>query len=157
VFAWQAPTWQRSGIPDVRQKLATIGFRQSSERGPLSNALMRVESSLVSSVFTAEHSDALETTYFVLTQGTARWTAFLFQGTNQFFIQAPALKMLNKESLLMLLDLAEELGVVDAFVCVSRTGPDCEKLVAEFLNLDFVMVSPISELSNEFILLRFQF
>jgi len=120
---------------------------------------MRVESSsLVSSVFTAEHSDALETTYFVLNnQGAARWTAFLFHSTNQFFIKAPALKMMSKESLLMLLDLAEELGVADAFVCVPRNGPDCEKLVAEFLNLDFVMVSPISELSNEFVLLRFQF
>lgn len=120
---------------------------------------MRVESSsLISSVFTAEHSDALETTYFVLNrQGTARWTAFLLHSTNQFFIKAPALKSMDKESLLMLLDLAEELGAADAFVCVSRNSSDCEKLVAEFLNLDFTMAPSCSELSNEFVLLRFEF
>eukprot|EP00301_Raphidiophrys_heterophryoidea_P023982 c7647_g1_i1.p2 GENE.c7647_g1_i1~~c7647_g1_i1.p2 ORF type:complete len:121 (-),score=27.20 c7647_g1_i1:512-874(-) len=120
---------------------------------------MRVESSsLLSSVFTAEHSDALETTYFVLNrQGTTRWTAFLLHSTNQFFIKAPSLNAMNKESLLMLLDLAEELGVADAFVCVSRNSPDCEKLVSEFLNLDLVMVPPCSELNDEFVLLRFEF
>jgi len=120
---------------------------------------MRVESSsLLSSVFTAEHSDALETTYFVLNQQCgARWTAFLLHSTNQFFIKAPALKNMNKESLLMLLDLAEELGVTEAFVCVSRSSPDCEKLVSEFQHLDFVLVPPCSELSKEFLLLRFEF
>lgn len=115
-------------------------------------------SSLISTVFNVEHSDVLDITSFVLnTQGKAHWTAFLLHSTNQFFIKAPSHKSMCKESLLVLLDLAEELGAADAFVCVSRNSADCDKVVAEFLNLDFVMVPPCSELNNELILLRFEF
>jgi len=151
-----------SGAPDTRSKLKLAGFRQCSVKGPLSEALMRVESSsFIKDVFATPHSEMLNTTFFVVTRTTSthisRWTALLLHSTNQFFIKAPPLTDSFEETLVMMLDLAEELRATDAFLCVPVGATDCEDIVSELLRLDFTLVSPCKGVSSEFEVLRFQF
>jgi len=122
---------------------------------------MRAEShSFLNAMFT-EHSASLEATFFVFTRTTgtkiSRWSAVLLHSTNQFFIKAPPMSNYCKNSLIQLLDFAEQLGFAEAFVCVSRVSIDCDEVVEEILNLDFTSVSPRGSLGAEFALLRFQF
>jgi len=151
----------QSGVPDVRSQLASIGFRRSSDSGPLSDAIMHVESSsFVDSVLNSQHSD-LEISSFVLTSdksgNISRWSAFYLHSSNQFFIKPPMRVPLCKQSLLSLLDLAEQLQAAEVFVCLPCASPTCDALVAEFVSMDFHMLTTRSQLNPEYVVLRFDF
>jgi len=123
---------------------------------------MRVESSsFVDAVLTAQLSTSLEVTSFVLTQSGSntfeKWSAFLVHSSNQLFIKAPDAAALSKSSLLTLLELAEEIGSQEVFVCIPSTSSNCDSLIGEFVSMDFELLSPRSQPSTEFVVLRFDF
>jgi len=123
---------------------------------------MRVESSsFVDSVLTAQHSEDLEISSFVLTSdksgGISRWSAFYMHNTNQFFIKPPMRVPLCKQSLLYLLDLAEQLQAAEVFVCLPQNSVTCEPLVAEFVSMDFHVLASKSQINPEYVVLRFDF
>jgi len=123
---------------------------------------MRVESSsFVDSVLTPEHSQDLEITSFVLTSdksgGISRWSAFHIHSSNQFFIKPPMRVPLCKQSLLSLLDLAEQLQASEVFVCLPRDCGTCDALVAEFVSMDFHLLASKSQINPEYVVLRFDF
>lgn len=115
----------------------------------------------MSSVLTAQQTS--RTTSFVLsysltsTNTTTRWPAFLMHDTAQFFIKAPGSLPLCKASLLMVLELAEELGVAEVFMCVPKHGRNTDELVTEFASLAFTVLSPRTQPMEEFVVLRFDF
>jgi len=118
---------------------------------------MRVESSsFVDAVLTAQLSTSLDVTSFVLTQSGEKLTAFLVHSSYQLFIKSPEAE-LSKSSLLTLLELAEELGVQEVFVCIPSASENCDLLVSEFVSLDFELLSPRSQPTTEFVVLRFDF
>jgi len=123
---------------------------------------MRVESSsFVESVLTSQHSDDLEISSFVLTSdksgNISRWSAFYLHNSNQFFIKPPMRVPLCKQSLLSLLDLAEQLQASEVFVCLPRASPNCDAVVAEFVSMDFHMLTTRSQINPEHVVLRFDF
>jgi hypothetical protein len=123
---------------------------------------MRAESTtFVSSVLGAKPPQD-DITNFVLSytgvgsMTTTRWSAFFLHSSKQFFFKSPSTLPLDKASLVCLLDLAEELGAVDAFACVPKCG-DCERLAFEFAGMDFKLLSPRLQPLKEYVLLRFTF
>mmetsp|Transcript_24677 Transcript_24677/g.42505 ORF Transcript_24677/g.42505 Transcript_24677/m.42505 type:complete len:90 (-) Transcript_24677:517-786(-) len=63
----------------------------------------------------------------------------------RFFIEAPSiLTPPSKESLVSLLELAEELGSVVAYVCIEKTNARLSELLRIFLYLGFQMADPLA-------------
>lgn len=122
-------------------------------------------SSFMDDVFTMHHSDVLDATFLVFNCNGGKgdkplrcWSAMLLHSTGQFFIKLPqAGGGLCSETLLLLLDIAEEMGAVDAFVCVPRDSPSHDDDVNELLNLDFSRVAPREGLTDHFSIVRFEF
>eukprot|EP00299_Pterocystis_sp_00344_P003943 c14744_g1_i1.p2 GENE.c14744_g1_i1~~c14744_g1_i1.p2 ORF type:complete len:169 (-),score=12.14 c14744_g1_i1:343-849(-) len=152
-----------SRVPDVTAKLASIKFRPSSDPSPLSDGLLRVESSsFMNAVLASEYSPNMAATCFVLTQKSAnsisRWDAFLSHRTKQFFIKAPfASSHISKQNVMFLLDLAEQFKAREARVCVSRAEPNRDTLISELISLGFDLLSPRSQPIVEFDVLQFRF
>jgi len=111
-------------------------------------------------MFTAQLSGSLEATFLVLLgkaeQVLSRYNAVIVHATSQLFIKTTSLDTFCPIALVELLEVAEQLGVSEAFACVPKASMDCEELVEEILELDFSLVSPRG-LGAEFVLLRFQF
>lgn len=148
--------------PNVEKTLAMGGYGQAMPAGPLSEALMYVESqSFLNDMFTAEYAASIEATFFVfnrtLNHQLVRWSAVAIHSTNQFFIKAPSMNSFSKSALIDILDFAEQMGYSEAFVCVPTLSKDCDEVVEEVLKLDFSLVSPRGQLAEKFFLLRFEF
>jgi len=157
------PLMSPSTGPNVVKTLAVGGYGQSMPSGPLSEALMCIESqSFLNDMFTPEYAASIEATFFVFnrTQNEGhlvRWSAVAIHSTNQFFIKAPSMSNISRSALIDILDFAEQLGYCEAFVCVPRYSMDCDDVVEEVLKLDFSLVSPRGRLGEKFVLLRFEF
>lgn len=75
----------------------------------------------------------------------ARWNAFMTHKDQQFFIEAPSmLTPPSKESLVSLLELAEDLGCRNAYVCIEKNNPKLSELIRVFLYLGFQMLDPMA-------------
>jgi len=149
--------------PNVEKTLAMGGYGQSMPAGPLSVALMNIESqSFLNDLFTVEYAASIEATFFVFNRTLnnhqlVRWSAVALHSTNQFFIKAPSMSSFSRSALIDILDFAEQLGYSEAFVCVPMLSMDCDDVVEEVLKLDFSLVSPRGRLAEKFFLLRFEF
>jgi len=85
------------------------------------------------------------------------WSAFIIHSTNQMFLTSQSSLPLCKQSLVAVLDMAEQLGVYEAFVCVLRDMPESVVLVSEFTSMGFKNLSPRLQPVIEFTVLRFDF
>jgi len=85
------------------------------------------------------------------------WSAFIIHSTNQMFLTSQSSLPLCKQSLVAVLDMAEQLGVHEAFVCVLRDMPESAVLVSEFTSMGFKHLSPRLQPVVDFTVLRFDF
>lgn len=70
------------------------------------------------------------------------WNAFVTKD-RQLFVEAPeVLTAPSKDTLICLLELAEELGCLQAFVCVNKQYKHFRELVRTFTYMGFALVSP---------------
>lgn len=73
----------------------------------------------------------------------AHWNAFMTHKDLNFFIEAPSmLTPPSKESLVTLLELAEDLGCRNAFICVEKSNPKLSELLRVFMYLGFHLCDP---------------
>eukprot|EP00871_Galdieria_phlegrea_P000357 jgi/Galph1/1321/GphlegSOOS_G5994.1 len=70
------------------------------------------------------------------------WNAFVTKD-RQLFVEAPeVLTPPSKDTLICLLELAEELGCLQAFVCVNKQYTHFRELIRTFTYLGFALVNP---------------
>jgi len=148
--------------PDVANTLTSIGFRRSNLSRP--EVLLTVESSaFTNSVLKALNSQDADVTTLVLSvkpigsQSASQWSAFMVHATKQLFITSLSPLPLCKQSLVAILDMAEQLGVSEAFVCIARDTSETSALTSEFTSMGFKILSPRLQPLSKFVVLRFDF
>jgi len=126
--------------------------------------LLTVESSaFTGSVLSAlKCQDAGITTFAVSVkptdaQSASLWSAFIIHSSKQMFLTSQSSLPLCKQSLVAVLDMAEQLGVYEAFVCVLRDTIESAVLVREFTSMGFKNLSPRLQPMTDFSVLRFDF
>lgn len=86
-----------------------------------------------------------------------RWSAFMVSSTKQLFLTPQSGLPLCKVSLVAMLDMAEQLGASEAFVCLLRGAPETPVLATEFSSMGFKALSPRQQPLENFSVLRFDF
>jgi len=126
--------------------------------------VLTVESSAFSeSVLSALECKDKDVTVFAITvepvgsNKVSHWSAFIVHSSKQIFLTSESSLPLCKQSLVAVLDVAEQLGVYEAFVCVLRDTPDSAVLVDEFSSMGFKHLSPRLQPLPDFTVLRFDF
>jgi len=153
-----------STVPDVISKLTSIGFRRSNVPKQPSEMLLTVESSafsdMVLSALKYRDSDVAVLAVSVTrpdAPSAFRWSAFMVASTKQMFLTPQSGLPLCKVSLVAMLDMAEQLGASEAFVCLRRGTPESSVLAVEFSSMGFKNLSPRQQPFDEFVVLRFDF
>jgi N-acetylglutamate synthase-like GNAT family acetyltransferase len=77
--------------------------------------------------------------------------------SKQLFLTSQSPLPLCKISLVAILDLAEQLGVSEAFVCITRETAETAEMTSEFTSMGFKILSPRSQPMAKFVVLRFDF
>jgi hypothetical protein len=129
-----------------------------------SEVLLTAESSaFAESVLKALKCSNADVTNFAVTvkpvdaPSESRWSAFMIHSSKQLFITSQSPLPLCKQSLVAVLDMAEQLGVSEAFVCVARDTPETATLTSEFSSMGFKMLSPRLQPLSQYVVLRFDF
>lgn len=153
-----------STVPDVANKLTSIGFRRSNLSKQPSDVLLTVESSaFTDSVLKALKCSNSDVTTFAVSvkpvdaPSASRWSAFMVHSSKQLFFTSQSPLPLCKQSLVAILDMAEQLGVSEAFVCIARDTPESAILTSEFSSMGFKMLSPRLQPLIKYVVLRFDF
>jgi hypothetical protein len=87
----------------------------------------------------------------------SNWNGFFLDASRQMFIKSMTTSPLCKLSLVTVLDMAEQLGASEAFVCLPHDTKDAALLVNEYSSMGFVQLSPRLTSLNDYIVLRFDF
>jgi len=77
--------------------------------------------------------------------------------SKQLFLTSQSPLPLCKVSLVAMLDMAEQLGVSEAFVCVKRNSPETTVFANEFTSMGFKILSPRLQPLHDYVVLRFDF
>jgi len=145
-----------SGIFDIGSKLGTKGFQRLPSNSPVVNAGAAPADGFYYRLFGNEKpvSDdakvADEVSVFNWDtaneqhETVAHWNAFMTHKDQHFYIEAPSIMSPpSKESLVALLEMAEDFGCKSAFVCVEKSNPKLSELIRVFLYLGFHMMDPV--------------
>ncbi|EME26407.1 uncharacterized protein Gasu_59690 [Galdieria sulphuraria] len=142
----------QGGSFDVSRKLLATGY--TTDSGVKTNVAAFRESDFYERVFSriaskrADFWKDVSVTLVVSTVDTESdkvisvWNAFVTKD-RQLFVEAPeVLTSPSKDTLICLLELAEELGCLQAFVCVNKEYKHFRELVRTFTYMGFALVSP---------------
>ncbi|KAK4526283.1 hypothetical protein GAYE_SCF22MG4197 [Galdieria yellowstonensis] len=142
----------QGGSFDISRKLLATGY--TTDKGMKTNNGAVRESDFYERVFSriaSKRSDfwkEVSVTLVVSTIDTESdkvisvWNAFVTKD-RQLFVEAPeVLTAPSKDTLICLLELAEELGCLQAFVCVNKQYKHFRELVRTFTYMGFALVSP---------------
>jgi len=153
-----------STVPDVANKLTSIGFRRSNLSSQPSEVLVTVESSAFTDyVLKALKCPSADVTTLAVSvkpieaQSGSIWSAFMVHPSKQLFVTSQSPLPLCKASLVAILDMAEQLGVSEAFVCIPKDKPETAKLTSEYSSMGFKILTPRQQPMTNFVVLRFDF
>jgi len=73
----------------------------------------------------------------------AHWNAFITPNREYLFVESSSeLTQQNKESFVMLLDLAEQLSCSDAFIVVRKNNVQLSEIIRTYMHIGFQLVDP---------------
>lgn len=154
--AWAFSAWAGSpgGVFDVRRCLESSGFQTAAEVEKVSDRHNITLDSAGSrafyrSFFGGEECDDADVTMFHVETDTdgqndpaTNWDGFYNHESRNFFIKAPAtISPVGKESLISLLEVAEELNGSKAYLCIEQDSAELSSIVRAFMYLGFKMVT----------------
>jgi len=140
----------RSGGFDVGEKLGLIGFQNLPSQGEQSLPFtFGDEFGFFEATFPENKELKKGALIFQMEiksdrkEDIAHWNAFITPNREYLFVESSSeLNQENKESFIMLLDLAEQLGCSDAFIVVKKNCSILNVITRTFMYIGFQLVDP---------------